>query len=55
MSILGAVKRLLAQQTCDACDGMGCVCMRWRDWQSIDLGCQCRCGHCGRQPAKRAS
>lgn len=35
---------------CDACDGTGCPCLRGRDWQSIELGCECGCPECGRKP-----
>jgi hypothetical protein len=35
---------------CRACDGTGCPCMRWRDWQSMEYGCECGCAECGLKP-----
>jgi len=32
---------------CENCDGSGCPCMRWRDWYSMELGCECGCHVCG--------
>ena len=32
---------------CENCDGTGCPCMKWRDWYSMELGCECGCHVCG--------
>lgn len=36
-----------AEEACPTCDGTGCVCLRWRDWQSIEQGCHQGCPDCG--------
>lgn len=34
-------------KACATCDGTGCPCMRWRDWQSMEQGCHEGCPECG--------
>lgn len=36
---------------CQSCDGTGCPCMRTRDWQSMEQGCECGCSECGFKPS----
>lgn len=45
--------QVAARADCELCDGTGCPCIRMRDWQSIEQGCDCGCSQCGRRPERR--
>lgn len=46
-----AIDYLGKKNHCSSCDGTGCPCLRWRDWQSME-GCTCGCMECATKPVR---